>query len=300
MATDLAAAADLASGPLFTTALLRTGDEAWTWYLRIHHIATDAYATALLMRRVAERVAAGGLEPDPAPKPFGTVAELVDAEDAYRASDAYLADRAFWAERLAGHAAPATLAGETAGASPDPVRAQVIVDAEVGTAVAAAGVEAGAGWPELVMAAFAANLASVTGSRRQVLSMPVLARKGAARRTPGVCVNVVPLAVEIDPEAPLADAVGAIRDELKALRPHHGLRFEELQRMLPLWTPLFGPQVNLKPYARELAFGPGIARIRNLATGPVDDLSLIVTDLPGGAIELTLDGNAALDRKSVV
>lgn len=294
MADDLARPADLATGPLFTSALLRTGDETWTWYLRIHHIATDAYATALLMRRVAERVAAGGVEPDPAPKPFGTVAELVDAEEAYRASDAYRSDRAFWADRLAGHTAPATLAGTSVGAVPSPVRAQVIVDAAVGTAIAAAGVDAGAGWPELVMAAFAVNLASVTGSRRQVLSMPVLARKGAARRTPGVCVNVVPLAIEIDPGAPLSGAVVAIRDELRALRPHHGLRFEELQRMLPLGTPLFGPQVNLKPYVRELVFGPGVARIRNLATGPVDDLALIVTDLPGGALELTLDGNAAL------
>lgn len=294
MTDDLARAVDLSTGPLFTAALLRTSETAWTWYLRIHHIATDAYATALLMRRVAERVTAGGAEPHPAPKPFGTVAELLAAEASYRESDAYLADRAFWAGRLAGHAAPATLAGQTAPAAPRPVRAQTILSAEVGAAVAAAGLAAGAGWPELVMAAFAANLASVTGARRQVLSMPVLARKGAARRTPGACVNVVPLAVEVDPAAPLADLVGAIRDELRALRPHHGLRFEELQRMLPLGTPLFGPQVNLKPYVRELPFGPGVARIRNLATGPVDDLSLIVTDLPGGALELTLDGNAAL------
>lgn len=294
LAADLARAVDLAVDPLFATALLRTGDEAWTWYLRIHHIATDAYATALLMRRVAERVAAGGATPEPAPKPFGTVQELVEAEAAYRASDGYLADRTFWADRLAGHVAPATLAGSTAAAAPLPVRAQTIVDRTTGTAVAAAGVEAGAGWPELVMAAFAANLASVTGARRQVLSMPVLARKGAARRTPGACVNVVPLAVEVDPDAPLRATVEAIRDELRALRPHHGLRFEELQRMLPPGTPLFGPQVNLKPYVRELAFGPGVARIRNLATGPVDDLSLIVTDLPGGALELTLDGNPSL------
>lgn len=300
MADDLAQAVDLSAGPLFTAALLRTGDTAWTWYLRIHHIATDAYATALLMRRVAERVAAGGGQPAPAPKPFGTIADLVDAEGAYRASEAFLADRAFWAARLAGHTAPATLAGTTAPAAPHPVRAQTIVPAEIGTAVAAAGASAGAGWPELVMAAFAANLASVTGARRQVLSMPVLARKGAARRTPGVCVNVVPIAVDVDPRAPLADVVGAIREELRALRPHHGLRFEELQRMLPLDTPLFGPQVNLKPYVRELPFGPGLARIRNLATGPVDDLSLIVTDLPGGALELTLDGNAARYDASAV
>ena len=292
---DLAQPVDLATGPLFATALLRTGEDAWTWYLRIHHLATDAYATALLMRRVADRVSA---DADPAgsapePKPFGTLAELVDAETAFRASDAYLADRTFWAARLAEHAAPATLAGETAPAAARPSRATTVVGAELGTALAEAGVTAGAGWPELVMAALAVNLASVTGARRQVLSMPVLARKGAARRTPGVCVNVVPLAIEVDPDAPLAAVVASLRDELRALRPHHGMRFEELQRMLPADVPLFGPQVNLKPYVRELRFGDATARIRNLATGPVDDLSLIVTDLPGGALELTLDGNAA-------
>ncbi|MDO9356215.1 MAG: condensation domain-containing protein, partial [Solirubrobacteraceae bacterium] len=59
MQTDLRTPVDLARDRLFATALLRTGETAWTWYLRIHHIATDAYATALLMRRVAERSVAG-------------------------------------------------------------------------------------------------------------------------------------------------------------------------------------------------------------------------------------------------
>ncbi|MDO9352500.1 MAG: amino acid adenylation domain-containing protein, partial [Solirubrobacteraceae bacterium] len=169
-----------------------------------------------------------------------------------------------------------------------PVRASRRLPAGLAEAAAAVG----AGWPELLIAGVAANLQSLTGSARQVFAMPVLARGGPVRRAPGIAVNIVPLVVQVDPRQSLAALVGAIQAELKITRKHQRLRFEELARLVPGGA-LFGPQINLKPYVSALTIGEATARIRNLATGPVDDLSLIATDLPGGELELTLDGHAS-------
>ncbi|MDQ8043399.1 MAG: amino acid adenylation domain-containing protein, partial [Patulibacter sp.] len=156
----------------------------------------------------------------------------------------------------------------------------------------AAAASVGANWPELLAAGIAANLQSLTGQRRQVLAMPVLARSGQVRRTPGIATNIVPLIVDVDTEQPLAALVDAVAAELRATRRHQRLRFEEMARLVPPDVGLFGPQLNIKPYASAIAFAATPAEIRNLATGPVDDLSFIAVDHPDGSIDLALDGNA--------
>ncbi len=303
METDLQAPVSLARDRLFASALMRTGDAAWTWYLRIHHIATDAYATALLMRRVAERYTADADPDRPAPLHLGSLQSLVDADREYHRSDAPESDRRYWRERLHGHTAPATLATAIASERTAPARTLAAptratrhLDANLADPASAVG----AGWPELLIAGVAANLQALTGAHRQVFAMPVLARRGPIRRTPGIAVNIVPLIVDVDPDQSLSDLVLTVRDELRMTRRHQQLRFEELARMLPAGTPLFGPQINLKPYASELRFGDATGHIRNLATGPVDDLSLIATDLPGGGLALTLDGNASRYDEAMV
>ncbi|MEN0014319.1 MAG: condensation domain-containing protein, partial [Solirubrobacteraceae bacterium] len=125
MARDLRTPIDLATDRLFHAALLRTGDDTWTWYLRIHHIATDAYATALLIRRVADRYTAAVTGADEPPLALSPLESLLAVDAAYDGGDDHAADRAFWSERLAGHATPPTLGG--AGGGGEPARAAIRV-----------------------------------------------------------------------------------------------------------------------------------------------------------------------------
>src|SRR5438046_744247 len=51
---DVHRPADLASGPLFITALLRVAPDRFWWYQRGHHIALDAHSGSIIAARQAQ------------------------------------------------------------------------------------------------------------------------------------------------------------------------------------------------------------------------------------------------------
>lgn len=75
--------------------------ERWRWYLRVHHLLTDAYAFALLERRAAELYGAltdaDGDRRPPVDTPFATTAETVAHDAAYAGSPQEESDREHWA-----------------------------------------------------------------------------------------------------------------------------------------------------------------------------------------------------------
>nr|BFE82392.1 hypothetical protein GCM10020093_049930 [Planobispora longispora] len=79
-------------------------------------------------------------------------------------------------------------------------------------------------------------------------------------------------------------------------RRHGRYRIEDLRRDLGLSgssRALFGPLLNIKPFAPDVKFGAVPGEVRNLAAGPVDDLAVTLL-LDGDRLILELDGNAAL------
>ena len=75
------------------TSVWRLTDGRLAWEFRTHHILLDAYAISLLTRRVAQvytALARGESVPE---STFGTVAEMIAAEDDYDSSDVAERDR---------------------------------------------------------------------------------------------------------------------------------------------------------------------------------------------------------------
>ncbi|SCD80920.1 Condensation domain-containing protein [Streptomyces sp. SolWspMP-sol7th] len=93
---DLAEPFDLATGPLFRHALLRVGEERWLWYQCVHHLVMDGYGYSLLVRRTAEVYSALAAGEEPAPRAFGTLAELLALDEEYRTGPDRDTDRAYW------------------------------------------------------------------------------------------------------------------------------------------------------------------------------------------------------------
>ncbi|HTU61793.1 MAG TPA: condensation domain-containing protein, partial [Polyangiales bacterium] len=98
MQRDLRAEADLAVGPLFSTALLRLAPARHVWYLRVHHIAADGYAFSLIFKRVAEVFAALERGAACARREAPVLDVLLAEEAAYRASAAFTRDARFFNE----------------------------------------------------------------------------------------------------------------------------------------------------------------------------------------------------------
>ncbi|MFF0596393.1 amino acid adenylation domain-containing protein, partial [Streptomyces antibioticus] len=296
MRSDMDRPLDPATDPLFSYALHLVGPERSLWYQRAHHIALDAYAFSLIARRVAQVYTALATGADPGPSPFGPLADVVAEEQAYRGSEQEALDREYWLSRLADRPEPVLPAGTAHPASHTFLRVGAVLTPETTAGLHAIGRAARASWADAITAMWAAFLHRSTGSHDVLLSMPAMSRLGsAALSVPTMVVNVLPLRVDVRPDRSLAELAADVSLAVRELRAHHRYRAEEIRRDLGLVgreQGLLGPMVNIKAfdYALDFAGAPGTAR--NLAAGPVHDLTLqLYFDAADGRIRFELDAN---------
>ncbi|MBB5937401.1 non-ribosomal peptide synthetase [Streptomyces zagrosensis] len=333
MRADLATPFDLAAGPLFQHALFRVGDERWLWYQRVHHLVMDGYGYSLLARRVAEVYTALAADTEPGPSPFGRLTELVAADHAYRSDEAYHKDRAYWAAEIgvdlghfgantgqedtgqegagqgdaAGGGGPRAVdvpgAPNLAGRTALPDRTFVRHTAHLGhqetERLRTLAASLRATWPDLLFATQALYLSRATHSENVVLGLPMMGRMGStALRIPGMVMNVLPLRLRVSPQDTLADLVRQVVLGIRAARRHQRYRYEDMRRDLGLLgdgRALVGPLINVMPFDYGLTFAGARSQAHNLATGPVDDLTVNIYDRADGAgLRIDYDGNPQL------
>ncbi|WP_459751031.1 amino acid adenylation domain-containing protein [Streptomyces sennicomposti] len=290
---------DLAGGPLFTFGLIKLADDRHTWFSRVHHTLVDGYSWSLIVSRVAAVYSALVAGQEPAPSRFGTLRELVDLDTAYRASPQFTEDAAYWNERLASAAAPAALAGRPVRVPVDHVRHTGAVAPERAEALRALARETRASWPAVVVAGLAAYLGRLTGADDVVLGLAAAARPvPAARRTPGMVSNALPLRVRLTPGVTVAQTVRSVSDGIHQALRHQRYRYEDIHRDLGLVGDrkrLWGPEVNLLMYGEPLVFAGREATVRGFSVGPEEDLSVVVDNRsPDAGFLLDLHANADL------
>ncbi|EME99889.1 non-ribosomal peptide synthetase [Streptomyces mobaraensis NBRC 13819 = DSM 40847] len=292
---------DAADGepPALTGSLLVTvAPDHHLWFQYFHHLVVDGYSVALFTRRVAAvYTALVHGEPVPA-SPFEPVARLVEADRAYLASDRPAADRAYWTGRHTGRPAATGLTEQTAQASSTFLRHRVTLGAERSAAVLARADGVRATWAEAATAGVAAYLHRMTGTPEAVLGMHFMARSAPGTlRVPGMAVNVLPVRLSVAGTDTLPDLIRRAAGELKDARRHQHYRGEDIRRDLGLVggdARLYGPMLNIKPFDLDLDFAGVPGHTVNLASGPVEDLSVSVTKSPDGVLHLEFDANPAL------
>lgn len=299
MRADLSEPFDLASGPLFRHALFRVGEERWLWYQRIHHLVMDGYGYSLLVRRTAEVHTALARGEDPGPRVFGTLADLVDEDAAYRSSEAFTADRAHWNQAFADRPDVPRLAGRGALPSRTFLRRTAYLSTEATEGVRDLADRLRASWPDVLIAAQALYTSRATGRPEVVLGLPMMGRMGSVSlRVPGMVMNVLPLRLEVSPDATFAELVRQVVLGIREVRHHQRFRYEDIRRDLRLLGEsrgLVGPLVNVMPFDYDVEFAGIRARARNLSAGPVDDLTLNIYDRSDGrGLRIDHDGNPAL------
>ncbi|WP_098026280.1 non-ribosomal peptide synthetase [Streptomyces sp. st115] len=304
MEQERSAPVDIERGPLHRHALLRTGDERWLWYHRCHHILLDAYGYARLAERVAELYghACAGTEAPAAS--FGSLRDAVEEDRRYTGSEQHTLDARFWQELLADRPHPPTPARTApTRVAPRPLRSRLTLGAENAERLAAFAQRSRATWPEAVTAAWALYLTRLTDAPEAVIGLPVSNRTGSVlARTPVTAVNVVPLRVTVDEREPVGDLLRRITRTLRRQRRHQRYRGEQLRRDLQLFghgRRLVGPQLNIKPFTTELAFGDCAGAVHSLAAGAVEDLNVTVNGRGGPdtgltGLDLVLDGSPEL------
>ncbi|WP_333767347.1 condensation domain-containing protein [Streptomyces sp. IBSBF 2435] len=299
MRDDLGRKVDIAAGPLAGHLLLRLGDRHHIWYQRVHTLLVDAFSLALLTRRTAALYTAlttAGAGRGPA---FPPLAELVADEAAYRRSDRFRADRAFWTGQLAAQPRPVLLsAAPPAPASETFLRSSAVLPPGLFRRITRAELDLGTSWPVLVTACAAAYLGAVREAEEVVLGLFSSGRSGiGAAGVPGMISNILPLRLDVRPSGTVGNYAEQVGDAMSRVLRHQRFRQEDMRRHLRATGrpgPLYGPLVNLMPFAREFDFAGVRGFARNLSTGPIDDLSLAVYEARGASGEAGESGEATL------
>ncbi|MFE8936383.1 amino acid adenylation domain-containing protein [Streptomyces sp. NPDC007872] len=299
---------DLARRPPVRCALIKLGEERFFYFYGFHHLVVDGVGVSMALARLVElyeRAVAG--EPW-GPSPFGSLADLLAEDAAYRNSDRATADLAAWREHLAG--APDAPAGLVRGTGRAPAAHGGLPFARRSARVSAADADRlrsvargeRVSWSVLLVALFSVYLHRVTGREELVLALPVTGRTTRqARSTPGMLSNVVPLRLRVRPEETLAALVRSASAEVKHGLRHQLTRYEDLCRdagTVDGSRRLAAPVLNIMGFHAELTVCGSPTLNHNISNGPVDDLAVAVLDL-GAEHGLRIDFDTPLDGVDV-
>ncbi|MGO1768839.1 MAG: amino acid adenylation domain-containing protein, partial [Microbacterium sp.] len=306
MDAELATPRDIVEGDLFATVLFRIADERWLLFQRVHHVLLDGYSAVIGLRylagtysRLVKRAPQGVLGAVlSAPishlaartaSPLPSLAALHAHLDGYRGSEQYAADAEYWRGQLAEDAQVTGLEGTTDRVARRVERTSVPIP----VADAARLRSLGRDMSKTAVGLVALYLSKMTGQQRVSLGLPVTARRGpVAKRTPSMLSSILPLRVDVASGRSLAEVIASAGEAVRGAVAHQQYPVGDLAPGLGH----SGPSVNLLPVIDDLTFGRARGTVTILSTGPVRDLSVVISGLTGDAAEptLQLEGDAEL------
>lgn len=286
--------------PLFRWTLLRIRSDRWYWVQVYHHLISDGYSRALIAAAVAKRYTGIVEERQTEELRVRFPLDVLSATDAaYRGSPAWTEDRAYWRELMAGWPVPTSLSAIAPVPSRRFRRTTRHLDPALVSRLTFRARELGATLPQLVAAAAGIYIHRLTGMEDIVVGMQVTGRlDAAARQTPALLTNTLPLRLHLRPTTRLMTVVGQTVEQLRAGRRRQRYRHEDLRADLglgPLDGDLFSMVVNYHRFDYEMLFADLTSKTHTLSSGPVDDLALIIYEL-GAAAGLRLDLSGNLER----
>ncbi|HHX89608.1 MAG TPA: AMP-binding protein, partial [Paracoccus sp.] len=285
MRRDTDTPVDLAAGHLSFFRLFIVGPERFFWYQRIHHLAIDGYGMVLVTNRVAELYSAlkTGATPSAGFPPFH---QAVGEDAEYLASQRRETDRAFWHDYLDGLPQVASLVPGRAVSAHSFRRETLTVPQDLCERLQALAKECKVTWPDVLVGIVSAYCARFIEGDEIVVGVPHMGRLGSkAARLPCTLMNVLPLRVRVDEDAPLATYLGDVARQSIRTRRHGRYRSEQMRRELGLiggQRRLFGPMINVQPFDVAPKMSGLDVRLHILGAGAVDDITFTFR---GDAIE---------------
>ncbi|EXF25517.1 thioester reductase [Nesterenkonia sp. AN1] len=303
---EMETARTLDSPDLCAAVLFRLPESRSWLFQRVHHIMLDGYSAVIALHYLARVYSAltaripQGLVRGPVAKVLAKVAArkdspfpshqdlLTDLHD-YTRSDQHTEDQAFWQAQMQRESSVEGLEGTPSGPARQVVRVTLPLDPSQSDLLRGLGRDV----PKTLVGIISMYLARVTGQDQVSVGLPVTARRGrVAKSTPSMLSNILPLQMEITPDAEIAEVIGSAGDTVRSAVRHQRFRVETL----PGASGMAGPSVNLLPVVADLKFGSTTGKVHILSTGPVHDLSFVISGIDSQAATptLQLEGDAAL------
>jgi len=282
--------------PLAYQCLIQVDNHRWYWYQRYHHLVVDGFSFPAITRQIAAIYAAWSKgEPTP-PTPFTPFAEVVEEYQRYRDSDAFQRDGAFWAEQRKQLPPPVSLSPVPLpgrAATTDILRLKLVADRRAFSQLTASCPQVQR--TDLALALVALWLGRLTGRMDYAAGFIFMRRMGSAALTAtGPVLNVLPMAVNINPQDTLPELALRLANQLKKMRRHQRYDAEQIVRDSGRAAgdeALFGPVLNVKVFDYQLDIDGVEAVTHTLATGPVNDLELALFPDEQGGLSIEILAN---------
>jgi len=281
--------------PLAFHLLLQVADNRWYWYQRYHHLVVDGFSFPAITRQIAAIYRAWSRGEAAPESPFTPFAEVVEEYQRYRDSEAYARDGAFWAEQRRQLPPPVSLSSAPLpgrAATTDILRLKLTADRHAFSQLASASPSQRT---DLALALVALWLARLTGRMNYAAGFIFMRRMGSAALTAtGPVLNVLPLAVNINPLATLPELAQHLAGQMKKMRRHQRYDAEQIVRdsgRAASDEALFGPVFNVKVFDYQLDIESVQAVTHTLATGPVNDLEMALFPDEQGGLSIEILAN---------
>ena len=304
MRQDLETPVDPCSAPLARHVLFSLGEELHFWYQRVHHLAADGYGMALIESRALQLYRqSGGAQGHG--KPLTPFQRVVADDAAYRVSGQRRQDAAFWRGQLRDADGIGSLAEASAMSAHRILQARQNLSAETVALLQQRQANAQCAWPAILTALVAAYVQRHAGQNPVIVGAPWMGRMGhASARCVATVMNVMPMRLELDQDAPLDEVFRRCAGQLTLAHRHGRYRSEQLRRDLGLpggQGRIHGPLVNILPFDAAYRRAGLDARQEVLCAGPVDDFNFNFRAAPDASdLRLELEANPKLYRADEV
>lgn len=281
--------------PLAFHLLIQVADNRWYWYQRYHHLVVDGFSFPAITRQIAAIYRAWSKGEATPESPFTPFVEVVEEYQRYQQSEAWARDGAFWAEQRKQLPPPVSLSSAPLpgrAATTDILRLKLTADRHAFSQLAN---KSQSQRTDLALALVALWLARLTGRMSYAAGFIFMRRMGSAALTAtGPVLNVLPLAVNINPQETLPELAQRLAGQMKKMRRHQRYDAEQIVRdsgRAASDEALFGPVFNVKVFDYQLDIDGVQAVTHTLATGPVNDLEMALFPDEQGGLSIEILAN---------
>lgn len=223
----------LTDSPLFYFALIRVGENDGGFYVRFHHLISDAWTMSLLGNQVFEYYAAlqEGCPVIPAPLPSYTT--YIESEEKYLTSKRFESDKSYWEEKFEDWQEVCTLKNrKVIGISSRARRRTLVLPQKLSGKIHEYCREKGVSEFSLFIAAVSMYLNRVAGKENVVLGTTLLNRTNAAeKKTAGMFASLaVPLCIPIRYDMNFDSFVELVSKEILSALRHQKYPYDMLLR----------------------------------------------------------------------
>ena len=273
---------------IFDTALIRTGDKDYVWFLHIHHIVVDGAALQILIRRVTELYR----DEIEAPRELPRFSERAAAVCAQRQTAEYRAAQTYWLEMLKNVPQTPYFYGIDAFRNTAQERVILTLPRATGTAIstlarslATPSMSEHVLTANLFNAVFAAYLGRVSGSDLVSIGVTFHNRSSEEdRRTIGLFMEVFPITLSVRPDDSLITLIQQV-----AFYTAQALKQRQYSVGHSARAPAFSGLFN---YMRALTTPLGNLDVRRVHPGHGSNAISLSVEPRGDTYDLWFDVNA--------